>query len=102
MINDYLYNGLQYKQSYYNEKERLTNGPQGYATLEMHFDSHFNLFLEECRDADGSLVLNPNWNAVAIEAAFDPEGQCVYQAQIDDEDGNYNARMLVLDTLGYL
>ena len=101
MINDYLYNGLQYKQSYYNEKERLTNGPQGYATLEMHFDSHFNLFLQECRDADGSLVLNPNWNAVAIEAAFDPEGQCVYQAQIDDEDGNYNARMLVLDTLGY-
>ena len=36
-----------------------------------------------------------------MEAAFDPEGQCVYQAQIDDEDGSYYARMLVLDTLGY-
>lgn len=101
MKNDYLYTGLMYMQSYYDESEWLTDGPQGYATLEMHYDSHFNLFQQECYDADGRLVLNPNWNAVAIEAAFDPEGQCVYQAQIDDEDGSYYARMLVLDTLGY-
>lgn len=101
VVNDYMYTGLQYKQSYYDEKERPTDGPQGYATMEMHFDSHFNLYQQECRDAEGRLVTNPYWNAVAIEAAFDSNGQCVYQAQIDDEDGNYYDRMLVLDTLGY-
>lgn len=99
--NDYLYNGLQSKVAFYNEDHNPTDGNVGYHSIELFYDSHFNIYMQECRNAKGELAWNPQWNCMRMEYAFNDNDECIYEAlYLDAWDGTY-ARWVILDTLGY-
>ena len=98
---EYLYNGLQTKVASYDENGRPTDGTVGFHSVERLYDSHLNLYRQECRNAHGDLTRYPKWGYSRTEFAFNSKDVCIYQATIYDSSCSVIERWLVLDTLGY-